>query len=250
MAPPLALQTGPLADAVREAELVLIATPDDAILPVAEQLAKTGVIDRRHVVLHLSGLLDRSALAPLDGSGAALGSFHPLQTVVDATTAAERLKGAYAGVEGDPLAIEAGERLAATLRMTPIRLSAESKPAYHAGATIVANYTVALVGVAAALAERAGVNGDLAARIYLPLLNGAASNLGTMSPAAALTGAVRRGDVNTVEAHLSAMKPEERQLYRELGLAALRLARTAGLEESSARLIERALGPARRGARA
>ncbi len=245
--PPLVLSLGPVGDAVSGAEIVLLAVPDDAITSVATELAASGALDRRHVVLHLSGLLDRSALAPLEGSGAALGSFHPLQTIADAGTAAERLRGAYAAVEGDPEAIAAAERLAATLRLTPLRLDAGAKAAYHAGATMVANYAVALMGVASRLAERAGVAPELANRIYLPLLNGAAANLAEMTPAAALTGPLRRGDTETIEAHLAALEPSERPLYRELGLAALVLARQAGLDEAAARRVERALGvPARK----
>ncbi len=245
--PPLVLSLGPVGDAVSGAEIVLLAVPDDAITSVATELAASGALDRRHVVLHLSGLLDRSALAPLEGSGAALGSFHPLQTIADAGTAAERLRGAYAAVEGDPEAIAAAERLAATLRLTPLRLDAGAKAAYHAGATMVANYAVALMGVASRLAERAGVAPELANRIYLPLLNGAAANLAEMTPAAALTGPLRRGDTETIEAHLAALEPSERPLYRELGLAALVLARQSGLDEAAARRVERALGvPARK----
>jgi predicted short-subunit dehydrogenase-like oxidoreductase (DUF2520 family) len=248
--PPLSLTAGPIGDAVAGAEIVLLAVPDAAVTSVATELAESRAIDRRHVVLHLSGLLDRSALAPLEGTGAALGSFHPLQTIADAATAAERLRGAYAAVEGDPEAIAAAERLASTLRLTPVRLDAKAKAAYHAGATIVANYTVALVGLAARIAEQAGVAPELASRIYLPLLNGAAANLATMTPAAALTGAVARGDAATIDAHLAALAPGDRALYRELGLAALALARDAGLDEAAARRVERALGPVSARARA
>ena len=53
------------------------------------------------------------ALAPLwRATGAALGSLHPLQTLSDPATAAERFAGAYAGVEGDDRALAAAEALA------------------------------------------------------------------------------------------------------------------------------------------
>jgi predicted short-subunit dehydrogenase-like oxidoreductase (DUF2520 family) len=54
---------------------------------------------------------------------------------------------------------------------------------------------------------------------------------------AALTGPVRRGDAQTVAAHLSALDPGEARLYRLLALEALRLAAAAGLApERQARL--------------
>lgn len=239
--PPLMLHQGSRAEATSGAELVLIATPDDAIGSVAAELAAEGAITRDQVVLHLSGLLDRGALLPLEETGAGCGSFHPLQSVAEAATAAERLKGAYVGIEGDDRALVAAERLANTLRMIPVRIPAAAKPAYHAGAAFVANYTVALVGVAERLARAAGVPPDIAARIYLPLLGGAVANLNALGPAASLTGAVRRGDEQTIRAHLKALSAEDRILYRTLSRAAITLAREAGLSEGAAQRVEEAL---------
>jgi predicted short-subunit dehydrogenase-like oxidoreductase (DUF2520 family) len=239
--PSLVLHAGSWAEATAEAELVLIATSDDAIGAVAAALADEGAVSRDQVVLHLSGLLDRTALQPLDASGAGLGSFHPLQSVAEAATAAERLKGAYVGIEGDDRALVAAERLANTLRMVPVRIPASAKPAYHAGAALVANYTVALVGVAERLARRAGVPAEIAGRIYLPLLGGAVTNLNELGPAASLTGAVRRGDERTVRAHLDALGPDEQTLYRTVARAAVALAKEAGLNEDAIGRLEAAL---------
>jgi predicted short-subunit dehydrogenase-like oxidoreductase (DUF2520 family) len=239
--PPLMLHQGSRAEATAEAELVLIATPDDAIGSVAAELAREGAITRDQVVLHLSGLLDRNALLPLEETGAGFGSFHPLQSVAEAATAAERLKGAYVGIEGDDRALVAAERLANTLRMIPVRIPASAKPAYHAGAAFVANYTVALVGVAERLARSAGVSPEIAARIYLPLLGGAVANLNALGPAASLTGAVRRGDEQTIRAHLKALSPEDRTLYRTVSRAAITLAKEAGLPDGAAQRVEEAL---------
>jgi predicted short-subunit dehydrogenase-like oxidoreductase (DUF2520 family) len=236
--PPLLLHQGSRSEATAGAELVLIATPDDAIAGVAAELAAERAITRDQVVLHLSGLLDRNALRPLAETGAGCGSFHPLQSVAEPATAAERLKGAYAGIEGDERALVAAERLANTLRMVPVRIPAEAKPAYHAAAAFVANYTVALVGVAERLARSAGVAPEVAARLFLPLLGGAVANLTALGPAASLTGAVRRGDVQTIQAHLDALEPEDRKLYRTVGKAAVALAREAGLSDVAAKRVE------------
>jgi predicted short-subunit dehydrogenase-like oxidoreductase (DUF2520 family) len=241
---PLILHQGSLAEATSEAELILIATPDDAIEQVAAELAARGGITHDQVILHLSGLLDRRALLPLEASGAACGSFHPVQTVAEAGTAAERLKGAYVGIEGDERALVAAERLANTLRMVPVRIPAEAKPAYHAGASFVANYTIALVGVAERLARSAGVPDEVAAKLYLPLLGGAVANLTALGPAASLTGAVRRGDVQTIRAHLQALGPEDRELYRAVGRAAVALASEAGLDAAAAARVNAVLDEA------
>lgn len=228
-------------DAIARSAVVLVATGDDAIGGAARELAALGTVRPEHAVLHLSGLLDRGALAPLEPSGAALGSFHPLQSVADPATAAERLAGAYAALEGDDRALAAGERLALALGMHPVRLAPDAKVLYHAGAVIAGNYPLALAGVAERVAREAGVPPDVAARMYLPLLAGAAANAALLGPARALTGPVRRGDAATIRLHLAALEPADRELYRMLGRAALALAREAGLDPAAARAVERAL---------
>jgi predicted short-subunit dehydrogenase-like oxidoreductase (DUF2520 family) len=230
-------------DDTRRATLVLIATPDDAVGNVAGDLARAGAVGSEQVVLHCSGLLDRLALHALAHTGAGLGSFHPLQSIADPETAPERLAGAWAGLEGDDRALQAGERLSTTLRMRAVRLAPGGKTAYHAGAVFASNFVVVLAAVAQGLARQAGVAVSDAAELYLPLLRGTLANL-PLGPEAALTGPIRRGDEATVRAHLAALGPEQRRLYRELGVEALKLARADGLEPVTAAAVERALGSA------
>jgi len=219
---------------------VLIATPDDAIGGVAAELAREAIIGEHQVVLHLSGLLDRLALHALVDTGAGLGSFHPLQSIADPGTARDRLAGAFAALEGDDRALEAGGGIAALLGMHAVRLAPGGKPGYHAGAVIASNYAVVLAAVAERLALAAGVPASEAGRLYLPLMRGTVANL-SLGPAGALTGPIRRGDEATVRRHLAALKGRDRDLYQALGLEALRLAREAGLSEASATAVERAL---------
>jgi predicted short-subunit dehydrogenase-like oxidoreductase (DUF2520 family) len=127
--------------------------------------------------------------------------------------------------------------------MTPVAIPPAAKPAYHAGAAIAANYTVVLAAVAERLATSAGVAPDVARRLYLPLIRGAAANL-EIGPVAALTGPVRRGDAETVAAHLRALSPGDRELYLLLAREALRLAREAGLSAEAGDRVARALGSA------
>jgi predicted short-subunit dehydrogenase-like oxidoreductase (DUF2520 family) len=236
---------GAVGDAVAGAGTVVLAVPDDAITPVALALAEAGAVEPGQVVLHLSGLHGREALAPLDGRGAALGSLHPLQAISDPGTAAVRWRGAYAAVEGDDRAVREAERLGRLLGLIPFRLRSDQKPVYHAGAVMAANYVVALAGAAERLGREAGVPAELAARLYLPLLFGALENLRSQSPIEALTGPIRRGDLATIEVHLAALSADDRRLYIDLGLEALKLARAGGLDPAIAGRIERALNASR-----
>jgi predicted short-subunit dehydrogenase-like oxidoreductase (DUF2520 family) len=127
------------------------------------------------------------------------------------------------------------------LGLEPIALATGAKAAYHAGAVIASNYLVALAAMASRVAAAAGIPNALADRMYLPLLLGTAENLAHVSPAEALTGPIRRGDLGTVRAHLEALTPEDRSLYARLGLETLAVARAAGLEPGRADAMERVL---------
>ena len=78
--------------------------------------------------------------------------------------------------------------------------------------------------------------------MYLPLVKGTVANLGNVAPAAALTGAIRRGDAESVRSHLAALGDgPEAECYRVLGLATLELAVRAGLAPEAAERVRREL---------
>src|SRR5205814_2166680 len=142
---------------IAQLAVIILAVPDDAIRPLAGVLADAGTIGSQQVVLHLSGVHGQEALGPLVGSRAALGSLHPLQTISDPERAAERLKGAWAAVEGMPRAVEAAERLAQDVGLRPFRIASQEKPMYHAGAVFASNYFVVVEAVAQRLLGHAGL---------------------------------------------------------------------------------------------
>ncbi len=229
----------PWTSALESASLILVAVPDDAIENVARRLKEATLTSA--VVLHCSGLRDRSALSVLEGRAAGLGSFHPLQTLAGDSDAAERLQAAYAVLEGDAAAVSAGRRLAALLGMQALEIKATDKPLYHAAAVMVSNYTVALSALAERLALAAGIPPDAAGRIFLPLLEGTWRNLEMRGTTDSLTGPIVRGDAGTVRAHLEALDDEARRLYAVMGLEALRVARKGGLAAAKAAEIEATL---------
>ncbi|HKE89469.1 MAG TPA: Rossmann-like and DUF2520 domain-containing protein [Gemmatimonadales bacterium] len=241
---PLTLTTS-AADAappwVDRVEVIVCAVPDDAIAPLARTLSATGAVRADQVVLHLSGSLDHTALESLHGSGAALGSLHPLQTLVEPERTPQHVRGAWAAVEGDPPAVAMAERLALDIGLHPFRLRPEHKALYHAGAVFASNYFVVVEAVAQQLFERAGLSREDAWAALEPLVRGTFDNLNRTGPEGALTGPVVRGDVDTLTRHLRALPDRDRTLYRELGLAVLELARRHGLAADMVARLERTL---------
>jgi predicted short-subunit dehydrogenase-like oxidoreductase (DUF2520 family) len=244
--PPLTLTVGPVDRPPPPAWLsqpgvVILAVRDDAIRPLAGMLARAAAVRAEQVVLHLSGVQGQEALGPLVSSRAALGSLHPLQTIADPERAPERLRGAWAAVEGMPRAVEAAERLARALGMRPFRIASQAKAMYHAGAVFASNYFVVVEAVAQRLLRHAGLSDAEAWQALRPLVEGTLENLGRHDPVAALTGPVARGDEDTIRRHVAALTGDDAALYRLLGRAALELARKRGMDDATAARVAEAL---------
>jgi hypothetical protein len=72
------------------------------------------------------------------------------------------------------------------------------------------------------------------------LVEGVVANVRSAGVTKALTGPIRRGDVETVRRHMEALGADG-DLYRMLGLVAVEIAKEAGLEPAAAERTRRAL---------
>jgi predicted short-subunit dehydrogenase-like oxidoreductase (DUF2520 family) len=208
-----------VADVARDADLVVIATPDAAIDATAHALANG--LCAGALVVHLSGARGLDALSGLAStrSDVRIGALHPLQTLPttspDARDSVDSLRGAWAAVAGpDEVA-----SLAIDMGLAPFHVADADRPGYHAAACVASNHLVALLGQVARVAADAGVPLEA----FAPLVRSSVENAFAVGPAAALTGPVARGDVATVETHLDALPEAERAAYRALVAEALLL---------------------------
>lgn len=217
-----------------QSDLLLISTPDDVLKAVAATLAgriRRAGPDRgkaQRYALHTSGAVSSEVLAPLRAVGFSVGSLHPLVSVSDAGAAYDRFRDAHFCVEGDRAATRVARSLVKELGGHPFTIASDAKPLYHAAATVSSGHVTALFDLAIEMLQECGLTKGRARQILAPLLKSTAANLGTQSPADALTGAFARGDVATVAKHLEALKAKKMtlaaDLYAVLGLRAVRLA--------------------------
>jgi predicted short-subunit dehydrogenase-like oxidoreductase (DUF2520 family) len=193
---------GPAAGGV---DVLIIATPDDAVAAVAALVRP----EPDTVVMHLSGSLGLDALAPHRRRAA----LHPLVPLPTAEIGAARLaSGVTFAVAGDPVA----GHLAEALGGRAVEVADADRPAYHAAATIAANHVVALLGQVERVAATAGL--DLEA--FLGLTRAAVDDVARLGPRRALTGPAARGDWATLARHRDALARVERPAYNAgVGLA-------------------------------
>ncbi len=213
--------------------VVLIATPDDEIAVVAQELARIGGEELRgKIVLHTSGAMDSAVLEAVQERGAAVGSIHPLQSF--SGVAVPSLEGKVFTIEGETQAARMARRIARALGGSPVRILGSKKLLYHAAAAMAAGHVLAVEEAATQLLVSLGMRRSEAVRALLPLTRQVLENFERLGPRAAWTGPLSRGDYKVVRAHLGALResPEEfAQAYEALNrLAARVLAQdTAGM---------------------
>ena len=210
---------------VDEAELIILAVPDDAILAVVDPLRLYG----GQTLVHTSGLLGADALSSALAAGSHVGAFHPLASFTsDVERSVAGLNGATIALEGDDSIIGLLADLAEAIGGVAVRLPPGSKPAYHAAAVMASGGLVALLDAIVKLGAAAGLDERGALNVYGRLIEQTLANARANGVAAALTGPITRGDVGTVEAHLEALErlaPGVVEMYiaaarRELAIAA------------------------------
>ncbi len=211
-------------------DIVVLAVRDRELGPLAEELARSGLVPRRAVCVHAAGSLGPEVLAPLRAVCAGVAQMHPMIAFASLTQQPSLARGQL-HVDGDAPAMRVARALGVALGMTARTLPEMDKVLYHAAAGLVANGAAALAALGAQLLVAAGVPAAVAPKMLGPLLRSVAENVEALGFPAALTGPVRRGDAATVrkQAGLLAQKlPALLGFYLESVSAQLPLAAALG----------------------
>jgi predicted short-subunit dehydrogenase-like oxidoreductase (DUF2520 family) len=210
---------------ILRADVILLTVPDGALAAVARSLAQIEPKSwRGKVVLHTSGALDRTVLAPLAKRGAATGSMHPMQTFSGHSD--PEVRGVVFGIEGDARARRDAVALTRALGAIPVTIDGRNKVLYHAAAVLVAGLGLALTEGATQVLLSIGFNRPKASQALLPLMREMLKNFETDGPRAAWTGPISRSDFGTIALHAKALRaqPEElQQAYAALARLSARV---------------------------
>lgn len=240
---PDGVTVGALPASFQLAAVILVTVRDSQIDDALRELLAAGPAPGA-VFLHASGSAEPAMLEVVRGAGHPAGTFHPLVPLADPARAADALRGAYIGIDGDEGARELSRALAASLGANTLEIPPGEKPRYHAAAVIVSNFPAVLLHLGERVLRDAGVAPDEAAGAARALFRAAASNLESGDTARVLTGPIVRGDAATVRSHVRALAadPEALAVYRALSLAALELASESGTSSDALTAVRSALG--------
>lgn len=225
--------------AVRQADVCFITTPDDVIQDVCDRISRNGNFKKGAVVLHCSGFCESTILASAKICAAHIGSVHPMQSIASVVCNKNPFENSVMTFEGEDRADQTARQIVADLNAQFVRIATKGKVHYHTAAVVVSNYLVTLIDLAYRLIEKAGIPPDKAFEILKPLIAGTLDNIEKAGTAAALTGPISRGDVDTVDGHINAIAAdmsEATALYKTLGRYTLELAESSKtLSDRSAR---------------
>ena len=211
-----------------EVELVILAVPDDVLPVLAGQLRLYG----GQAMVHTSGALGAEVLEPAMAAGTQIGAFHPLVAFADTELAVAALHGATVAIEGDEQLVELLASMAEAIGAVPVRLAPGTKAAYHAAAVLAAGGFTALLDAIAELGAVAGLDEAGSLAIYGRLAEQTLANARALGISASLTGPMTRGDVGTLDRHLTTLETHAADvlpLYRAAAEREIVLAESRGV---------------------
>jgi len=245
-------------DIIKESNILFITTPDDMISIIDRELSKFDLNNKS--ICHTSGSLKSNVLCNAKHSGALIYSIHPIFAFSNKNTNLEELENIYFSIEGDVLDksslnynisedfelynenssfrnynlkenktnfIEGNFppviNLIKTLGNEFFIRCKETSSIYHLANVFVSNLTLSLLEIGTSYLKKLGLNEEEALNAIKPLVQGNIDSIINKGFVNSLTGPILRGDITTIEKHLSVLEKEDKELYKILSLNLLKL---------------------------
>lgn len=225
----------PAPDVAGNAELLLLAVPDNELPGLVSGLAATSAVRPGTIVVHTSGVNGVDVLAPL--TDCIPLAIHPAMTFTGSDEDIARLPDTCFGITAaDEVGYAIAQSLVLEIGGEPFRVPEQARTLYHAALAHAGNHIVTVL-TDALDALRTAVSGTellgqqlvdnqpggIAERIVGPLARAAIENT-LQRGQAALTGPIARGDAGVVAGHLDALRNVDPQLAQAYRVNALRTA--------------------------
>lgn len=237
----------PVDEVVAQADLVLLAVPDDVLGDLVAGLCSTQILHPGQILVHTSGRHGLAPLRPARELQVLPAAMHPAMTFSGTSVDLDRLTDCCFGVTAPEAVRPIAEALVLDIGGEPVWVAEAQRPRYHAALTHGANHLVTVVAQSLQILREAGI--DDGQHVLRPLVEAALDNA-LRAGDAALTGPVARGDIGTVQLHLGELGPGDPDVlsaYRAMaGATAQRAVRDGRLSpQRAAPLIDLLTDPPR-----
>lgn len=207
-------------------DLIFVTVSDSAIEPVAHRLADITDDFSTKTIVHCSGNESASLLNDFEPKGGSIASFHPLQTFTTQSGLSD-FENIYFSLQGDKSAFPQLKEIAKKLGALTLEVTEDQKAHLHAAAVMASNYLNTLLDAAVETASASELAPEKVKKALMPLIKTTLQNIGEQSFGKAMSGPIKRGDLQTVSHHLDLLsgQPELLALYRIMGQRTVELAR-------------------------
>lgn len=202
-------------DVIAASDTIILSTPDGAIKKVWEELPKEHISGK--MICHLSGSLSSDVFSGIEKYGAYPISIHPLVAFSDKESVYHQLNQVSFTLEGHPFAVRKWHTVFEKTGNAVILITKEMKPLYHAAASMLSNHVVAVLETGYQILERCGFSEEEARSFSSVLVKNNVENVIKDGAVNALTGPIERGDMGTVNKHLSVLNEKEQEIYKACG---------------------------------
>jgi len=219
-------------DIVKESDILFITTPDDMISIIDREFKKFDLNNKS--ICHTSGSLKSNVLSNAKHSGALIYSIHPIFAFSNKNTNLKELENIFFSIEGETIEnsslndyINDGKfpiiNLIKTLGNEYFIRSTETSSIYHLANVFVSNLTLSLLEIGTSYLKKLGLSEEDALNAIKPLVQGNIDSIVKKGFVNSLTGPILRGDISTIEKHISVLEKEDKELYKILSLNLLKL---------------------------
>jgi Uncharacterized conserved protein len=210
-------------DIIKDSDILFITTPDDIISIIDKELSKFDLKNKS--ICHASGSLKSNVLCNAKQSGAFVYSIHPIYAFSNKNTELNDMETIYFSIEGDYFDVENSNlgQVVKTLGNKYFLRDKESSSIYHLANVFVSNLTLSLLDIGTSYLKKLGLEENEALQAIKPLVQGNIESIVKKGFVNSLTGPVLRGDISTIEKHLSVLEKKDEDLYKSLSLNLLNL---------------------------
>ena len=200
---------------IERCEIVFLATPDDALVKAYKYMYD--YITGPKYVFHFSGIMPADILPKKRNIHRA--SVHPFATFPEIAIQA-RTQPFVLSIEGDRAAVNMARRIFTSKHFTLKHLRKRDKTFYHLIGVFSSNLLVGLLAAIFDIAQKVNWEEDEIRQMVYPIIEETMKNIKKQGLRNSLSGPLSRGDIATVEAHLEALKKNERllKIYKEISL--------------------------------
>ena len=199
-------------EVIAASDSIIISTPDGEIKKVWDGLDKELIKGR--IICHLSGSLSSDVFSGIENYGGFPISIHPLFAFSDKESAYKQLNNVCFTLEGHPYAVSTWKEILHSYGNESVSISKESKPKYHAAASILSNHVIAVLDTGYHLLTECGFSEEQARKYTKTLVMTNVEHVIKDGSVSALTGPIERNDIGTVKKHMDVLDDNGKKLYR------------------------------------